>query len=261
MNMLAPSSRLLLWAVVASLLLAGCGGKSKNGSPDASPDRPARIQGVVTAEEGLPLPGATVRVLLQDVHGTTDEQGRYVLDDVHTGPVRLVASAGSTYSSQARDLVAVPGVVHVVSFELRSLPSPEPRIATSNFEGLVSCGILQGVSCQAATGQGENVHRFSVDPGLEGVIVEVEWTPSAPTTAQQLTIEVRAATSSACGVGYAQNSDASPLRLEVSQGFPLHGGFLCIRVSPANEAPAVNQDYSGSIAFFYHRPLDPDHDL
>lgn len=211
------------------------------------------VEGQVVDDEGRPVAGAQVRALLRQTSTLADGSGNYRLENLTVGPLRLVASAQG-HASQTRDLALGEGVVARVDFAIRLLPSVTPRSETETFTGRIECGLVQGTSCETATGANANTIRFDVGPALAGIVVEVVWTATAPGTASSLRAELRAATADACGLPYAAASGGSTLRLEAQQGFPLHGGSQCLRVGLASDAVAVNQDFEAHVTLFYHAP-------
>lgn len=238
---------------MAALLLGGCLGGAGDPAPTPTGPRIGAAEGQVVDDEGRPVAGAQVRAMLRETSTLADAQGNYRLENLTAGALRLVASAQG-HASQTRDLELGEGVVARVDFAVRRLPSVTPRSDTETFTGRIECGLVQGTSCETATGANANTIRFDVDPALAGIVVEVAWTPTAPGTASALRAELRAATADACGLPYAEASGPSILRVEAREGFPLHGGPQCLRVGLASDAVAVSQDFEAHVSLFYHAP-------
>lgn len=246
----ANSSQLAVFAFVL-LALSGClGGRDGGAGPTPGAGYGA-IQGRVLEEAGLPLPETVVRVLLLDRNATTGEDGAFRLDAVPAGPWRLLASAPG-HASATRDVQVSAQTIHRVDFTLRTLTLPDPRHPTVNFPGRLSCNLVMGVHCGQALPQEDSTHRFPVESGLRAVLVELEWDPTLPAAAQRLHVNLRAATDTACGTGYAEASSESPVRLLVREGFPTRGGHQCLVVRAASDQAAVDQPYEAHVTLFYH---------
>lgn len=249
------SSSLALLALLAAGV-SGCLGKESSSPTPTQTAAAARLEGAVLEEGGLPIAGATVRILLMERQATTGADGRYGLADLPAGPARVLASAAG-HAAATRDIVLQAGVVHLIDFVLRELPAREPYNRTLSFQGKITCSAVQGVSCTQATGPGATQHRFAVDGGLAAVLVEMTWNPTLPGSAARLHVDARAATATACGTRYAQAEGAAPLRLALAEGFPTRGGHQCVLVrAPADQA-AVDQAYELFVTLFYHSGIPP----
>jgi hypothetical protein len=173
------------------------------------------------------------------------------LAELEEGPLRLVASFPA-HASQTRDVQLERGTVYVVDFTLRALPVPTPYDRTLTFQGEIGCGLPTGIDCGAA--DAEPFHRFAVDSGLAGLVVELRWQPNFQGLAAELRAEVRAATPTACGLPYASGQGPSGFGFQVVEGHPLHGGHQCVRVSLGSGAAAASQGYQLLVTLFYHAP-------
>lgn len=190
-------------------------------------------------------------MLLVNLTATTDVNGTYVFADVAPGHMRLVAAPpGRGFASQTRDVEVRAGAVNVVDFELRKLPVPNPRTDVRPFNGVIGCSLPGGANCDPAGGG--QTHPFDVGEGLAAIVVEVRWGPTLPGTAAQVRAELRAATSAACGLPYASKAGASILKVEVDDGFPLHGGRQCLRVTLPSDQAAAQQSYEAWVSLFYY---------
>lgn len=237
--------------LVGLVVLAGCLGGSKGGAPP--PATTGVVAGLVLTQEGLPLAGGTVRVLLHGLEAATGEDGAYRIEEVPVGAARLVAlPPADGFLSQQRDVDVVGGVINLVDFELRPLPVEEPFRRTVPFDAAIECGLPGGTRC--GTAEAAPTKHFAVEAGLRQVIVEVRWTPTVPGTVAQLAAELRAATPTACGLPYARTTGPSVLRFETSEGFPLHGGHQCLRISVPSDAAAAQQAFESVVTLFHHGP-------
>ncbi len=258
MSACASPKALFSPAVAAALLLgalAGCLGDRSDDEVEPEADT-GTIRGHVVSEEGQPLGGATVRALLVDLNATADAEGGYVLENVPAGTVRIVASPPAAgFASQTRDVLVIGGKVNLVDFELRPLPTPTPRDRVLTFNGVIGCGLPAGTNCDPDAAQ--TTHHFPVETGLGGMIVEIRWTAALSGTSSILKAEVRAATPTACSVPFDSATGGSILKFVAEEGFPIHGGHNCVRVSLPPEGAALNQAYELAVSLFYYQPANP----
>jgi hypothetical protein len=237
-------------AMTAMLLLAGCSGGS-----DVPPEETnaGSIQGHVLDEGRLGIEGANVSILLSDRYALTDATGAFDLDGVEAGAVRLAASF-TGHLTVTRTVTVPAGGALRVDFVLPSVPTTEPFFETLPFSGTLACGLPAEAQCAEQVPEGATRHAFEVRPALKGVVIELQWQSPAEGLAEELALDVRAATPTACGEKYAEAVGSSPLRLEVAAGFPISGGDQCIDVLAAEGSLTVEQDYTLSVSLFYHEP-------
>lgn len=243
----------LAGAVFVLLALAGCTEAPSDPDGDEAAPAPGVVAGRVLDEAGLPIADARVALLLSDRHASTDADGAFRLVEVAPGPVVVVASKPGHASETLRDALPPAGTV-MLSFRLVTAPSLEPRHFTHQFEGLVVCGLPAGVGCGPAVEETAPHHPFEVEAGLQGILLELAWTPPVEGVARELRVEASAATAAGCGEPYGAATGASVLRLAVAEGFPIAGGHQCALVWPAADA-AVQQGYELYVTLFYHAPM------
>lgn len=237
--------------LMLTVAMAGC----FDGGEDDDPAGPAtgQVSGTVRDEAGLAVAGATVTILLTGLEQTTGDDGSFRFDAVPEGIVRIAISKPG-YLTTTRTGTVPGGGSLTFGFTVNSVPQVQPFDETLPFDGTIGCGLPGGVSCGQAVDPNASTHHFDVQAGLEGMIVELVWTPPAAPAGQTLAIDVMAATPTACGTQYAQGSGGSPLRIEVTEGFPLSGGHQCVTVRPGDETPTIEQDYTLYVSLFYHAP-------
>ena len=88
--------------LVASVLLAACGG----GSDPAGPAATATVSGVVKAASGAVIVGASVKV--RNTTATTDADGRFEIPDLPVGGATMIASAPD-FEPQSQNVVLTAG--------------------------------------------------------------------------------------------------------------------------------------------------------
>lgn len=237
------------------VLLAGCGGGAPRPT-DTVRLEGGRVEGRVLDEAIAPIADATVRILLTSLTASTDDEGGFIFINVPAGPIRAVASAEG-FASQTRSANLTQGGLVVFQFVLSGAPRVTPFNKTTSYRGEIRCGLPSGISCNADPVGGETTHPFLVDAYLRGMVIELVWTPPGSGVNERLAFDVRAATASACGDRYNGREGRSPLRLEVTQGFPVAGGHQCLVVRSVQDAATVTQSYTSYVTLFYHEPPPP----
>lgn len=242
----------LVLVLLISSLLAGC---TDNEPPESGPTmpEPGTIEGQVLDDAGLPVPDATVRLLHSTHNATTGTNGDFRMGDVGPGPAVLVATK-SGYSTQTQRGNLTPGDRIFVEFNLQEGPRADPRHETLVFDGLIPCGLVAGLSCGPLVEGEMPRHHFEVDPGLAGIVLELQWSATEP-VAQTLRLDATAATPQACGEMFATGTGGSVLQIQDTQGFPIAGGHLCALVLPEEDA-AFQQEYTLYVTLFYHAEPD-----
>lgn len=255
--MKANSSTLNAAILILGAILAGCLGGGKEPPPGTGAD-PGRggLSGRVLEPGGLPLAGALVRVLLQDLEAVTDEAGGYRIADVPAGSARVLASAAG-HASAVRDVTIRSDADHALDFVLRPIAAPQPDIRTTSFSGKIACGLPQGVNCGQALPEEDSSFHFAVDSGLQALLIEVVWQGTLPGSAQGLHVDLRAATPTACGLKYQEVQGASVLRLEAREGFPTRGGHQCAVIRATSDQVAVDQEFTLHATRFLYQDIPP----
>jgi len=104
---------------------------------------PVLLEGVVTSDEGRPLPGATVR--LGDAQDTTDNEGRFALERAVPGTIQLTRPAWESIeypwdgAVTQKDMTMSPLVVRAVR------ASAEDLLDSDRWDGILSLADISGV--------------------------------------------------------------------------------------------------------------------
>lgn len=237
--------------VVASLVLAGCGGNDSGDDQEPTGPEPGVVDGRVLDDVGTPVTDAQVRILLTEHTTTTAPDGSFRFTEVAPGPVVVVATKDGFSSQTLRGNLSEGGRVSF-EFELREAPSVAGRDETEIFQGEIPCGLPAGVGC-GPVAEGELPrHHFDVAAGLREVVFELVWTPPAEGVATTLRVDAAAATDAACGETYATATGESPLRLAFDEGFPIAGGHQCALVFPGQDDASAQQAYTLYVTLFYY---------
>jgi hypothetical protein len=229
--------RVVAASLVLVLLAAGCGGKDDR-DPTTTPATTGTVEGVVRDEAGSPLYDATVRILLTDRSGNTDHDGRYRIEQVPAGAIRVVASKNG-YASATSGAQLAPAATVRVDLALRAAPSVIPFDETLVFDGQILCALPQRTQCPTGPDASNATHRFETHEGLHGLVLELAWTSPAPAASDRLALDLQGATETACGARYANAEGPSPVAIVATQGYPLHGGHGCATVRAAADSAAI----------------------
>jgi hypothetical protein len=263
---------------VLALALAGCSGDGGNDGSDGDnttrtprPDGPV-LQGWVFDAAVRPLAGVSVAVLEQaDAVVQTNADGHYVFDVLPTGQPLIVAASLAAYEPQTKGVTLHVDLPTRLNFTLARVPAAQPFHQVIPFAGFLSCqaAVVVGEDTEIVQecGSGdESTFRFTADPGLAGVVVEVAWTEAQP---------LAASLHAALFIG----EDAEPttelvggsiLRLQVAEQTArdrlANGGDMSVQVrvlpnTDENEAGvgagvALNQDFQVFASLFYVAPPD-----
>lgn len=236
-------------------LLAGCTQNEPDPEDEPPTPDPGTIEGQVLDDAGLPVPDAAITLLHSAHNATTGTGGAFRMTEVEPGPAVLVA-AKTGYSTQTQRGNLTAGDRIFVEFVLQAGPQSNPRHETLVFDGLMPCGLVAGLSCGPLVEAEMPRHHFEVDPGLAGIVVELQWSATEP-VAQKLRLDATAATPQACGEVFATRTGQSVLRIQDTEGFPIAGGHLCALVLPEEDA-AFQQEYTLYVTLFYHAEPDSD---
>jgi hypothetical protein len=208
---------LLVTALLAAALLAGCASKASDAPTGGSIPDPGEvkvtqttggIRGVVVDQAIRPLAGATVTVTGAGVNRTlaTDASGTFTVADLKPGTYILKASK-PLYDTQQQAIEVKAGVAPpVTKIQLNQVVFAKPYLQTLKFKGFIACsfnavlpvvgGILseecgEGVGvpctqdpapCGRVGGQANNHIQFdfTVDnPSAQSLVVEQYWQPTS----------------------------------------------------------------------------------
>ena len=134
---------------VLALLLAGCTATGEDQGIDAPgsasfTDSRGAIQGTVTDESLLPIPGAVVSIEGGTDVATTGYDGAFVFSLLEPGSYSLSASAPG-YGEGATSVDVIAGDVASVSLRLVASASTEPYMTTTLGSGRLGCGMAVAV--------------------------------------------------------------------------------------------------------------------
>lgn len=186
--------------ILTAAALAGCvGGETQDiASPPTSAqatDDSGAISGTVVDEESLPVAGATVAVIDEELETTTDEAGAFAFNNLTAGTFKLVVQKLG-YESAARSVDVRLGEVASIDIQLRTLEvSVDPFIVILPFDGYIHCGVnpyWPTNVCGDSLGEDKARFPFDVDANwsLEELVVELTWTPATAATAQHLEMDL-----------------------------------------------------------------------
>ncbi len=199
--------------ILITLVLAGCAGKANDTPPGPSSSAPigevhcdgdlcagneTGVEGTVTSDEALPLPGTEVALLELSLSVKSDDAGRYAFRETPPGTYTLVASKLG-YESVAKKIEIAEGTISQHGIQLLPIAVVEPYHETFVHRGRVACGLggvspcavfllfsLTGQPDPSGNAQGIN-WTYDEDAYPNTVIVEVVWQPTATATGQALT--------------------------------------------------------------------------
>lgn len=213
-----------------------CGAASTCPGPAGPTAQPAlvtestgAIDGLVVDDSLQPLPGALVGIQGQPLSTSTDVAGAFTFNGLAPGRYVLLANA-LAYQAGSRAVDVTVGEVTTVQIVLAPLPTTVPFPETLQFTGLIECGwgvsgagsgnclpiqfILQQFSLPNPTNT-QIIGLFQHGDALSIVqgVFEMQWDPSAATTAAELLLAVELEQTGAIGGEvYARASGPSPLR-------------------------------------------------
>jgi hypothetical protein len=216
---------LLVCALLASLVLAGCSSApsdTSSGTPLAQPDEvqatdsTGGVRGVVVDQAIRPIKGATVSVSGSGAtrNTTSDAAGTFVVSGLPAGTY-LVKASHPFYETAQQPVDVKAGVKTppIVKVQLNQKVSDRPYMTTLLFKGFVvcsvggsafaseECGEGVGLPCQPPApeppfchrfgGQGDNhvQYDFGVDgPFVRNIVIEQAWTPTSDATGHFYTV-------------------------------------------------------------------------
>lgn len=177
-------------ALAATLLLAGCGGKSNTASiisPTAGPAEAgadtAGISGLVTSEDEAPIEQAMVGIPQLGVETVTDATGAFSFSHLQPGTYPIFAAKVGYTSTSATIQLNAGEVAPPISLQL--VPLPPMNASYSRLEtlrGFISCGtgtyVLTQVACGASDTQQRFLFKYNITTNMTGVIWEQVWKPT-----------------------------------------------------------------------------------
>lgn len=259
-------------AAVAGILLAaalaGCTGGEEG--PALATVALGRIHGTVTDAALNPLAGAQVRVDGTETQATTDATGAFELT-LPEGEYLVLASAPG-HRGSAQRAMAVASSPAALAFALPPIPTERPSVEVSEGQGLLACRALveQGRERHdAPCGTNDPNERAALAfplgdlHGLEGVVVELSWTPSTA-AAGRLLLSVSAGADDASPLATAEGAGHAAVTLPARILEPLlaAGGELVVTASPAGSftddeagldaGVALQQPFAVYVSVFRH---------
>lgn len=244
--------RLAALLVAAGVLLAGCSGDpgaGAAGTPAASEEAPAMLQGLVLTQAIVPIAGANVTVRPGDLSNTTDAEGRFLLGPLAPGLYELTVSADGYATTSVGGVVVPDGGVapDEVKMLLAALREDVPYIELQKFDGYLQCtfdtwvapyqilgapcfGIIDIVTGQQVS-QDQWQFEFAIDaPGLAGILVEMFWEDQPTGSHMGMLLRNVAGAGSGVDAGgtnvdtqYASARGPAPLQMRVLQGVENNG--------------------------------------
>lgn len=258
-------------AVAGLLLAAALAGCTSGGeAPALATVAMGRIHGVVTDAGLHPLAGAAVRVDGTELAAATDATGAFAFD-VPEGEYLVLATAEG-HRGTAQRATALASSPAALSFALAPVPTERPSVEVSEGQGLLSCRALveqgperQEVSCGANDPNERPALAFPLGEahGLEGVVVELSWTPSSAAASRML-LTVSAAGEEPVAIGHAEGAGHATLTLPARVLEPVlaAGGELVVSASPAGSlfdeeatldaGVAMQQPFAVYVSVFRH---------
>ncbi len=189
----------LALALVSATVLAGCSGKGSESeedegdavAPPAEADESlGGIEGTVVDDEAVALAGVEVGIPDLELYTATDADGRYSFSLVEPGEYSIFANL-IRYEQDAQMVTVAANAIAQIDFQLIPLaPVDAIRYKTTEHIGFMNCGfglvVLVGTS-DCTGDENHNVYfAFDVDPGIQTVIGEMVWEPTAAMAAQSL---------------------------------------------------------------------------
>lgn len=184
-------------AVLLALVLAGCSGKGSDQNSGSEPAGAApaipgadtgSIRGIVTDDSLLPLQGAHVGVLEQQLEALTDAQGKFTFNGVQPGAVR-VAATKLGYETAAKNVQVEAGKISDVGFILKPVALLDvPHSVLNITEGRIICGqgnpIFTDVICGdplflvASNPDQKFLFKYTIEKEATGQLWEQAWKPT-----------------------------------------------------------------------------------
>ncbi len=255
------------WIALVVLLtsLAGCAGDDApaNDADELVPQevkvedkKRGAISGVVVDESIRPIAGATVSIRGADGESqsvTSDEAGRFVVEDLDPGLYFLTVTAEGHFEAQqsvevAAGRVAKPKVLLQIDF------TPQPFQETFDFNGILRFSDWYGVYTltllMGNTELCECVFDFQVPSTVQSILVEAFWEPNLGNEDHELYFELESADGTLLSEGY---STAPFHRVHPRSLFAEAGSELLVRVSSGVWVD-VDQEFELFITLFHLAP-------
>lgn len=250
----------MAWRAVllVAILLAGCSDPPARPPPEGG----TRVEGWVFDEGLRPVAAATVR---GDGNETaTDADGHYSLQ-VPSDQSSVITVAAPGFLPATQSLGASSGAFQVLNFTLRREPPPAPPPLVTSFNGVLQCGAVattmedpsrphehQGVRCSSLLNDTSNRWLYDLQPGTQGIVLEVEWDAQSPLS-QAMVLKA----TNAGGVPFAFIEGTSVLRQQLSsvklqQEQQAGGSLLVITLEPG--AGTGNHEH-GAAGLFLRQPF------
>lgn len=292
--MVAPRAlSLLLLALLVGVALAGCtsddgpdpngsdgggggsggpgsgggGGSGGSGGGGSSGTGQGDVTGmVINADSFEPIFGASLRLTKDGEsfgHRSTNEQGRFLFEDVPAGTYRLEASAGCCRENVER-VTVTDGEAATVDVRLDPRSAQErqrPFVTLDDWNGFLGCGVnlivIQEAACETDESH-DPVYVWNVTEGLRTLYLHLQW-ESQP-AGEELQLELFSANDQSYGVVSGESPvtlridndeiEDPSLRFEQIQG----QSELRIEVLPGGDAGVVyNQAFEVHLLEFHWR--------
>ncbi len=231
----APHRAAILLFVVS--LLAGCiGGDDPPETTDPNEDASeglGTISGKILTVNLDAVTNGRVQ-LAKDKEGvastTTDEDGRYQINNVEPGDYRLQASGACCKENVKRISVAEDEEVSV-DMQLEPFSSDdlqEPRVERHEWTGFLACTVRAGLGanvCGIVEIAAENatdddfLHAWKIGPGLETVVGGMVWEAPGASLGDELVILMEVFERSNAAPEYTRKDGPSPQEFRVESGF------------------------------------------
>jgi hypothetical protein len=214
----ATTKPLLVTLLLAAVLLAGCSGGGKGGTPapplgevddvDAT-STTGGIHGFVVDQKIVPIKGASVSVTPGNKTTTTDAGGAFVISGLAPGTY-FVKASHPLYETQQQSAEVVAGEKDPkdLKFQLVRTVSQDPYFTTLKYDGYIVCSfnsaallseecgegvgvdcVMPPVPCGRVGGQDNNniQFNFQVDVGAKSIVFEQVWEPTSDAGAELYT--------------------------------------------------------------------------
>lgn len=191
-------SFLLTVVTVMTLVFAGCakpGGQPQDTVVPTEPtvsDTTGSIAGSVVSEEVAPIQGAQLLVKETEQTASTDDAGRFAINDLVPGTYTVFVSALG-YSAQSARLDVVAKQVTEKTFAMTAVVVGVPHHTTETFAGRFECSAAlvdtlwtecPGMA-QAAPDSTSQI-KFTKPEGVTYIVAELRWTQASAGTGQNL---------------------------------------------------------------------------
>lgn len=223
-----------LAALVLVLLAAGCAGPAgpkaaTNAAPAVTSAETGTVAGTAVDDQLVALADVDVGVPLANLTTKTGADGSFRLANVPAGAAEVVATKAGFATARQKVAVEAGAAVKDVQLVLAPIAPPkQARIEPFLGNGYISCALKVGAFTLTT------VQVCEVDPsnnpffdfpvtksqGLQALVLELAWTPTAPATATALRVELLKnpnCVQGACNpdVRYGYKSGPSPIKYQL----------------------------------------------